>query len=379
MINPVQNDLPQNIAQGADNLLINCARLKADESLLIIAEDPQLGWYDSQSPQIIADAARKIGVEPTLLKVGRPENELDPAVEAAIASHDCTIYFARIGDQDRFSELPPGKRSVMCYIRDTQMLASDYCHAYYPAIRAIKDAIDNILLDAEHIEISCPLGTRYSGRATSAARVKKRDVSVLRFPLGVPLPLEASRFSGRVALTHFLTPTGSKSYHPANIVLDDVSFANVENGRITGFSGNEKQVAKIEQHYQRVASTFDIDRDIVHSWHAGIHPASQYRYPASEDPDRWSNSVFTNPRFLHFHTCGNYAPAEICWMVLDHTICVDGINLWDKGRMQPARFAQTNSCLDQWPQLTRLFANPSQEIGLPDVSADHKSHRYSKT
>lgn len=352
------------IALGAHNLLINCAKLQSHESLLIICEDPALGWYDDEAPKAIARAAEKLGVNPTMLAVGQPENDIDPAVDAAISQHDCTIYFARIGDQDRFGQLPPGKRSVMCYIRDVDMLASDYGQAHYLAFRDFKNAIDEILLSAENIEITCPLGTRYQGSASQQLREQKTDVSILRFPLGVPLPIGSAMFSGRVALTHFLTPTGSKSYQPASIALEGTTFVEVEHGRIKGFSGDSDQVARINQHYDMVAEKFGIDRDIVHSWHAGIHPGNEYLASAADDPDRWSNTVFTNPRFLHFHTCGDYAPAEICWMVLDHTISADGKQLWDKGRLQPENFDQTKSCLQQWPELKNLFANPSQEVGL---------------
>jgi len=352
------------IAQGAHNLLVNCAELKSHEALLIICEDPALGWYDAATAETIAALARKMGVTPTMLKVGAPENEVDAAVDAAIAAHDCTIYFARIGDQDRFGEPLPGKRSVMCYIRDIEMLASSYGRASYGAFVVLKEAVNDILLAAKHIEITCPLGTHYEGHASDNVRREKTDVSVRRFPLGVPLPMDAAQFSGQVALAHFLTPTGSKSYYPASIPLEDTTFVTVTDGRIVGFDGDEGQIGRIGQHYNMVADQFGIDRDIVHSWHAGIHPGSGYPKNAADDPDRWSNSVFTNPRFLHFHTCGDYAPAEICWMVLDPTICVDGVNLWDKGRLDLESFPAMKACVDQWPELADWFAHPAQDVGL---------------
>ncbi len=354
------------VAEGARNLLFNCAELKPHETLLIVCEDPALGWYDAEVPEVIAKLAMTIGVTPTILSVGKPENEVDPAVDAAIAAHDCTIYFARIGDQDRFGELAPGKRSVMCYIRDIDMLASAYGRASYGALKAFKEAIDTVLLEAQRIEITCPRGTKYGGSATEEVRREKTDVSVRRFPLGVPLPMDAAQFSGRIALAHFLTPTGSKSYQPAAIELHDTTFVEVKDGRITEFSGDHDQIGSIRQHYDMVADKFGIDRDIVHSWHAGIHPGNSYLDSAATNPDRWSNSVFTNPRFLHFHTCGNYAPAEICWMVLDHTICVDGKSLWENGHLNPEIFSRTNMCLEQWPELVTLFAHPSQEVGLSE-------------
>ncbi len=323
-----------------------------------------LGWYDEAAPEAVGSAAKELGASLTMLKVGKPENETDPVVKAAIADHDCTIYFARIGDQGRFDEMVPGKRSIMCYVRDIEMLASSYARASYGAFVDLKEAVNAILLTANHIKITCPLGTNYSGHATEKVRQLKTDVSVFRFPLGVPLPMDASRFSGQVALAHFLTPTGSKSYQPDSIPLDGTTAVEVENGRIVEFSGDTVQIGKIEQHYKMVSGQFGIDCDVVHSWHAGIHPGNDYLPSAAENPDRWSNSAFTNPRLLHFHTCGNYAPAEICWMVLDHTISVDGKNLWENGRLELERFPQTRACLERWPELNELFANPSQGIGL---------------
>ncbi|MBL4890944.1 MAG: hypothetical protein JKX91_03780 [Rhizobiaceae bacterium] len=358
--------MPSNvdIEKGVHNLLINCAQLEAHETLLIICEDPDLGWYDTAAPKAVAEFAATLGVTATVLAVGEPGYDVDPAVEVAIASHDCTIYFARIGDQDRFGELPPGKRSVMIYARTIEALASTYGSASYFAFRALKNAIDDIMLAAQNIEITCPLGTRFSGKSSKKIHQKMTDVSVLRFPLGVPLPLEAAQFSGQVALTHFLTPTGSKSYLPASIILEKTTFANIKNGRISGFCGDTDQVLKIEQHYNMVADQFDIDRDAVHSWHAGIHPGVSYLASAAENPDRWSNTVFTSPKFLHFHTCGNYAPAEICWMVLDPTISIDGIKLWEGGQLQPARFPDSKVVLEQWPELNALIRNPSLSVGL---------------
>ena len=39
----------RDIRAGARNLLINCAELSGAESLLIVREDPGLGWYDGQT------------------------------------------------------------------------------------------------------------------------------------------------------------------------------------------------------------------------------------------------------------------------------------------------------------------------------------------
>jgi len=352
------------LSEGARNLLINCAGIKRDDTVLIISETPDLGWYDTKAPNAVTSEAMIMGAEVSQLEVGKPENHLSSTLTHAIAQHDCTIFFSRIGDQDRFSKSAPGKKSVMCYARNAEMLASSYGRAPHQALYAMKEAVNTVMLTAQHIEITCPLGTDYAGQISKGKVENPVDVSVLRFPLGVPAPINAHTFSGRIALAGYLTPTGSKSYEPACLKLEQVIFAKVEAGRILNFEGDYITVNLVQQHYDKIADEFGIDRDIVHSWHAGIHPGCAYKVAAVQDPDRWSNTVFTNPRFLHFHTCGDYAPGEICWMVLDPTICIDGVDLWDKGRLHPNAFAQTGTCLEKWPELKDLYENPSDEIGI---------------
>ena len=93
-------------------------------------------------------------------------------------------------------------------------------------------------------------------------------------------------------------------------------------------------------------------------------PVQTYAKPAADDPDRWSNNVFTNPRFLHIHTCGAYAPGEICWMVQDPTVSVDGRDLWRQGRLNVYAFEPLQREAEKWPVLVELFANPSDEVGI---------------
>ena len=76
---------------------------------------------------------------------------------------------------------------------------------------------------------------------------------------------------------------------------------------------------------------FGIDPDVVHSWHAGLHDGCPAGLDPHGDPDLWSNTVFGSPAWLHLHTCGAYAPGEICWMVADPTVEVDGRALWQDG------------------------------------------------
>jgi hypothetical protein len=319
------------MAAGARNLLVDCGEFEAGDEVLIVHEDPALGWYDLAAPMAVAFEARRLGLRARLLQVGGPGNGRQAALE--IADHANVVFFARIGDQDRFAEAVAGRTVVMSYARDGRALGSAYGQTSHKAMLALKAAVDEVLLGADRIDIACPLGTRVSGTLAPQHRHAEADVSVRRFPMGVPQPVAADRFSGRVALGRWLTPTGSRVYAPASVELEAPVFARIDAGRIVEFEGDAAVVAKVRAHYDHVAGLFGIDRDAVHSWHAGIHPASDYPHPPEADPDRWSNSVFTSPRWLHFHTCGAYAPGEICWMVGEPKVEVDGKALWREGRL----------------------------------------------
>ncbi len=348
---------------GAENLLLNCAGLHDGESALIVHEDPRLGWYDAAMVEIIVEVGRKLDIELQPLEVGAPQNIRDSRVIDAMAAHNCTLFLSRIGDQDRFAEPQPGKRIVMCYIRSEDMLASAFAGVSYGATQAIKKALDLLLSRAHRIEIQCALGTDCGLEQEPGELAELSDVSIRRFPLGVVTPIDAAAMSGRVAVADYLTPTGSNVYQPANVELGQPVFAAIESGRIAGFDGDADTVASVEQHYRHVAQQFGIDASVVHSWHVGLHPGLAYLQSAASDPDRWSNTVFNHPRVLHFHTCGAYAPGEICWMVKDPTVLLDGKPLWHRGVLQVNDFTETRACLQQWPELAPLYAQEAGPIG----------------
>lgn len=354
----------ETLTKAARNLLFNCAAVDAGDRILLVCEGPEHGWYDTMMPGAVAREARATGAEVSIIEVGPPGTQSGQELADARAAHDVIMFFARIGDQDRFSEVPDGKRTVMSYARTADSLGSPYGTTPHAAMRALKSAVDDVLLGAGTIEITCPLGTRLTGSLSPGDKKSRADVTVQRFPLGVPQPILAAGFSGEVKLARYLTPTGSRHYEPASIEIPDTVTATIDRGRIKGFDGAPEAVSAVTEHYSRIAAQFSIDPDFVHSWHAGIHPACTYGAPAADNPDRWSNNVFTHPRYLHFHTCGAYAPGEICWMLLDHTVRVDGTPLWLEGALQLDDFPETAACLQDWPVLKAIFDAPSEEIGL---------------
>ena len=80
--------------------------------------------------------------------------------------------------------------------------------------------------------------------------------------------------------------------------------------------------------------------------------------------ETWGGAAFGNPRILHFHTCGAYAPGEISWNLFDPTIEVDGANLWENGTLKIKRINGAEKILQQYPDLEDLFAHPNRDVGL---------------
>ena len=113
-----------------------------------------------------------------------------------------------------------------------------------------------------------------------------------------------------------------------------------------------------------MAETFGIDPHVMHSWHPGIHPGCAYHAPARDNLERWAGAAFGNPRLLHFHTCGDYAPGEISLNVLDPTVTVDGVAVWDEGAFRPELVPGGAEILARYPCVRAAFEAPVREVGL---------------
>lgn len=308
----------------------------------------------------------EMGATVKTLMVGEPKNHAILAVQEAIDMVDEVIFFARIGDQGRFKSQYHGACPVMSYAMNAKMLASGYGQLQHSAMVALKNAIDTVTLGARHIEITCPLGTFVEGTPGNTL-AEGGEVTISRFPMGVAMPVLANDFKGVVKLTHYLTPAGSKVYEPAYLELPRIVSAHIEGNCIVEIAGDTDLVESFKRHYKQVAEKFGLDAFYIDSWHAGIHPLMGYDMPASTDPVRWSQTVFPNPRLLHFHTCGAGPPGEICWMILDPTIAINGVALWENGRLHPERFTETMDVLNLAPELVSAFAKPVYEVGFGNM------------
>lgn len=350
---------------GAMSLIRDCVGGKAGERLLIVSEPENTGVYDSHARKLAAAAGRAIGM--TVYEFESASflsNDDEKAILLdSLRGFDHIVFFSRVGDQIRFLSSDNMPSSTMCYTLNQESLKSHFGTACHHGMQEIKLAVDRTFENATEIRVTCPRGTDYAG-SPAWDKGRTTEVTLKRFPLLVPQPIPSRGFRGRIALSRFLIGTGSKFYEPYYLPLPDDVFACVEDNQILGFEGDKKDVQRVENHYRTVSDQLGIDPWFVDSWHAGIHPGCNFESDATTDMMRWSGTAFGNPRLLHFHTCGQYAPGEISWNVLDPTITVDGITLWEEGTLYPDRLTDGAAILKRHPNLAELFANPVREIGL---------------
>jgi len=351
-------------ARGAKNLLVNCAGAQPGDRLLIAYEPADFGYFSADVAPCVADAAQDLGLTVDTVDVGfNPGNpHLCDDLLARFEAADIILFLARLGDQLRFSDMPDGKTIVVSFALNLDLLASGFGTGHHGAFLELKSQVNAALDSAEEVRITCPAGTDVIGRPNMDLTAAG-DTSILRFPMSVFTPVPAHSFSGRVA-TGFLTGTGSKYYDDYTVEFTRPVHAIMQDGRLTGFDGAPWDVTRANAQYDRVAELFGIDRNYVHSWHAGIHPGCGYHWDMRDNYERWGGAAFGNPRILHFHTCGTYAPGEISWNVFDATIMVDGIALWDHGVFRADRLPRGAQILERFPCAAALFDAPDPDIGL---------------
>jgi hypothetical protein len=350
------------LRRGIENMLRHCAGLEPGQSLLILTEDPSAGHYDPGLAPAVAAAAEAMGLRAGLLELPfSPRAEAPPsAAMAAIGAADRALFLSRRGDQLRFDAAMAAAAPVICYALDREMMASGFGAADHRAFVALLGCLNGALAAARHIRVTCPLGTDFEGPGARFAPAG--EVTVRRFPLSVFSPVPAAGYRGTIALAGFLTGTGRTYYDPQDLPLSGVLTVAFDGDRITGFGGPD--AARARAHYDRVGALLGIDALFLHSWHAGMHPGCAYRRQAGENLSRWGGGAFGNPRLLHFHSCGAYAPGEISLNVIDPTIRLDGVAVWQDGRLHPERVPGGAAILDRYPCAAALFQSPAAAVGL---------------
>ena len=349
---------------GIRNLLVNCAGLQPGQKLLVVHETESDGYFEPALTSEVCRLADQLGYETKThgVPLKREVSDPDDLLRAMMEEANRTVFLARLGDQIRFRSNDAADKQIISYALDREMLASPFGTTDCRAFERLKQLINQSFASASEIHVICPAGTNFKGTMPACSRTGG-DVTRKRFPSSVFAPIPADGFRGRIAQNGFLTGTGSHYYRPYSCALNETLFVHFEGTRITGFDGAKDDISAARAHYEFVGNRYGIDTYHVHSWHAGIHPGCAYKEPAARNFERWSGSAFGNPRLLHFHTCGAYPPGEISLNVLDPTIRIDGVAVWEQGRLHPERLPGSGELFDAFPELVDAFRNPADQVG----------------
>lgn len=351
--------------RSARNLFGHCAGLAPGDRVLIVHETENDGYFDPALAPDLGRAAKRLGLRVATYGVplSRTVQDPDATLLTKMGKADCTVFLARLGDQIRYRTHGACKSQIVCYALDREMFASAFCTTNYGAFDHLSTLINAAVVAARRIEVTCPLGTAFFGTTPRFAPTGG-DTTRKRFPVSIAAPVPAHTFTGRIVQSGFLTGTGSQYYEPYACGLGEALTVHFDGNRIIDISGQPDDVAAALAHYARVGAAYGIDPTYVHSWHAGIHPGLSYDQFAGLSTERWSGGAFGNPRILHVHTCGAYPPGEISLNVIDPTVRLDGVAIWEDGRLHPERVSGGAALLAEHPEVAALFAAPAQSVGL---------------
>ena len=327
---------PAALQRGIDNLLLTCVNLKHGESVLLVKEPDELPLYSSTICDLVAARVGELGGQATIevyeliTEAGNFPLELTLAIQRV----DHTIFMSRIGDYSRFSPFSGRSTKTQCYALNEQMLVSHYAGTCYQLMTQLLKKFEAELMAAKEWQFSCALGTDLRGQFDwpSQAGGHDDDFSLELFPVTTFKPVPCNTANGIVALSRWLMPGSVAKVKPSHLDMDEVVMVKVNDGVIDHFEGSDEAVSAVNQHYDFVAETLGINRNRVHSWHAGLNPHTFFDGDMVTELERWEGTSFASPRYLHVHTCGDVPPGEITWSVFNPTVIIDGETYWENGQ-----------------------------------------------
>ncbi|MBX2878658.1 MAG: hypothetical protein KTR32_01940 [Granulosicoccus sp.] len=351
--------------QGSiDNLLVNCVGGEPNQHLLIVEEPESEDMYEPGIGSLIAERAKRMGLTVSAIAPDLVKETAD--IPMTVSEHmrvaDHTLFLSRIGDIARFTPLSGNGSKTICYARRVAMFDSYYANSCHKLMSVLLDRLENTLHQAESWQIECALGTNVTGHFNWSEINNTNDFTLSFFPVTTFTPVTCDSASGNVALSRWLMPGGATKVGPDHVPFQGIVNAAIENGVIQRFEGDPAAVETIQNHYALITNALGVNRNRVHSWHAGINPHTFYDSKIEENFECWNATSFSSPRYLHFHTCGDLAPCEITWSVFNPTVMIDGEVFWENG----------NFVWLQRPENRQLILNagqsqllePSADIGL---------------
>ena len=321
---------------GVDNLLLKCIDVKPGESVLLVMEPEDTSIYEENIGELIHHRVNDLGANISVLRPGLISDPVDfPAsVIAKMTTVDHTLFLSRLGDYCRFHPLQGTSSKTLCYARSVETLNSAFTGTCHNLMSKLLQKLERELLAADNWHISCSLGTDIKGTFCwpSLREGTDDEFSLELFPVTTFKPVPCNTANGVVAISRWILPGAAGKVDPATLSFDDVIYVEVENGTMSAIKGPETSTRKVSAYYDFVANELGVNRNRVHSWHAGVNPFTEFLNDVDNNLEKWGAISFASPRYLHFHTCGDVPPGELAWSIFNPTVTIDGERFWQDGQ-----------------------------------------------
>lgn len=326
------------IESGAINLLKNCAAVKKGDFIVIVGEFGPDPFFEPELCDVVAEVASKMDCTSEIVMVApmAAGDDFPGHLAMAMEKADVTIFFSRLGDQQRFSDLPGTGKKIMTYTLTREHLGASFGRADYHIGREIQQKLLNTLINTKSYQIKAPCGTNLSSDIGLSDNFLKdtqvtTDFSVDLFPEMIFPPITCHNLQGKLVFRHFLLSTSTRIYENSALRINSDVIATVVNSRIVTFEGAPEEIKTIENHLKRAAAITGGDPYVINSWHTGINPHTFFNGDPYGNLEHWGTVAFGSPRYTHIH-CAGKDPGDICIQVFDATITCDNQVLWDQGQ-----------------------------------------------
>ena len=359
--------LPSLAQDGIDNLLQKCMGLQPGDSVLLVLEPEGSVFFEPGIDTLIIQRIQELGGSVTTMKpdlITHP-SEFPYSVSTAMGEANHTLFASRLGDYVRFVPLTGEGSKTICYPRQLQLWRTPFTGVCHNLMTKLLHKLESELTNANQWRITCPLGTEISGNFCWPSRNQGVDdlFSMEPFPVTTFKPVPCDTANGRVALSRWLVPGAAAKVEPAVVNFDGVVYAGVKDGNLDKLEGSADAVQRIDDHYNLVSRTLNINRNRIHSWHAGINPQTFFHEDPDQQVEEWGAISFASPRYLHFHTCGDIPPGEIAWSIFNPSVWIDGCLYWEDGEFIWLQ-RQDNAALIHATEGAACLLESSLDIGL---------------
>lgn len=330
------------LCAGIDNLLSQCAEIRAGHRLLIVNE---IGAVDLEVAEGIAQKARYAGAVVTVLWEDRVTSaeHISSHVLQIISQSDVVIFNHTMGIMLRFDDKPGAIIRVANQALTSSVMSSLFAQASHKMWIEIAATLTTLMAAGKKWKIICPLGTDITGLIPESV---KSPVGLNVFPVGIHPLIHSVKVNGRIAIK-WMTLGSVRDFGTEGVRLEAPVFADVVDGEIVSTVGEVSQVSALRQLLARVGEQMRQSPFTVNAWHAGIHPQAECLIRDIDGLTRWMDLAHNNPRMVHFHAVGT-RNGVASFPVIDPTISIDGTVFWDRGEPVFLRFPEIMAIFEKW-------------------------------